>query len=272
MCYCNRNMTDGEVYEHVVKTWTHIDRKPLDVAFVMAEAGLLDRLPHGWRFHDYEQYQPLSAEIKAKRDWDSRRKQLYSIPGLVEAIRARDRDCCRYCRVRVNWKDRRSKHGGSYDHVVPRGENSPENVVVCCLGCNNKKGGRTPEQAGMPLLPPPDPGRDPHEKRTSSDQVGIGTEISADPTRPDPDPIQEHQEHRGSRGALRAVDDENPKVLVKLGHVVLDEDPGRTFTPYELSDELKFRAARARVAYDSASVYSAAEQVLNQRRKRTSAA
>lgn len=40
------------------------------------------------------------------------------------------------------------------DHVVPicqGGLTSWQNLVACCLTCNQKKGGRTPEQAGMKL-------------------------------------------------------------------------------------------------------------------------
>ncbi|MFN2548790.1 MAG: HNH endonuclease, partial [Myxococcales bacterium] len=40
------------------------------------------------------------------------------------------------------------------DHVVPRsrgGVTSWENVVCSCVGCNLRKGGRTPEEAHMRL-------------------------------------------------------------------------------------------------------------------------
>ena len=40
------------------------------------------------------------------------------------------------------------------DHVVPVCQGGPttwQNLVACCLACNQKKGGRTPEQAGMKL-------------------------------------------------------------------------------------------------------------------------
>lgn len=45
------------------------------------------------------------------------------------------------------------------DHVVPRslgGTSRWDNVVCSCGRCNRKKGGRTPEQAGMKLLTKPD--------------------------------------------------------------------------------------------------------------------
>mgnify|MGYP001283455658 FL=1 len=46
----------------------------------------------------------------------------------------------------------------SRDHVTPLskgGEDKWTNLVTACKGCNNKKGDRTPEEAGMPLLAVP---------------------------------------------------------------------------------------------------------------------
>jgi 5-methylcytosine-specific restriction endonuclease McrA len=48
------------------------------------------------------------------------------------------------------------------DHVIPRmlgGHTDWENVVAACRECNHRKGGRTPDQANMPLLSVP---RQPH--------------------------------------------------------------------------------------------------------------
>jgi 5-methylcytosine-specific restriction endonuclease McrA len=58
----------------------------------------------------------------------------------------RDRFTCQYCG---------SPHNLTFDHVIPRrlgGRTSWENVATACAPCNLKKGGRTPKQAGMPLL------------------------------------------------------------------------------------------------------------------------
>lgn len=41
------------------------------------------------------------------------------------------------------------------DHIHPLcqgGQNTWMNLITACHGCNNKKGGKTPEQAKMPLL------------------------------------------------------------------------------------------------------------------------
>ena len=46
------------------------------------------------------------------------------------------------------------------DHVLPRsqgGKSTWENLVACCHPCNNRKGDRTPETAGIKLLRQPRP-------------------------------------------------------------------------------------------------------------------
>ena len=49
----------------------------------------------------------------------------------------------------------RYRHTWTKDHVVPvahGGRKDWENIVTCCITCNRRKGGRTPEQAGMRLV------------------------------------------------------------------------------------------------------------------------
>lgn len=67
-------------------------------------------------------------------------------------IFSRDRFTCQYC------GDRPGRASLNLDHVVPRaqgGRTTWENVVCCCIPCNRRKGGRTPEQAGFRLRRPP---------------------------------------------------------------------------------------------------------------------
>lgn len=62
-----------------------------------------------------------------------------------QAVFERDGRACRYCG---------SEEALSIDHVVPRcqgGLDNSDNLVVACRSCNSRKGGRTPEQAGMVL-------------------------------------------------------------------------------------------------------------------------
>jgi 5-methylcytosine-specific restriction endonuclease McrA len=115
--------------------------------------------PGGFYFHDWTEWQPTRSEtaIPTERLRWKRRKALQRDRLLCERIIERDRNQCRYCRVRVNWQDRRGQAGGTYDHVDPDGENTLENVVVACRKCNARKRDRTPAEAGMELLAPPDP-------------------------------------------------------------------------------------------------------------------
>jgi len=76
-----------------------------------------------------------------------------AIPVLTNrALFRRDQHRCLYC-------------GGAFsassltrDHVIPRGKGGLDtwcNVVASCMACNQLKGCRTPEEAGMPLLAVP---------------------------------------------------------------------------------------------------------------------
>lgn len=145
--YCAKSLSDGFLPERALRRY----KVPRNVADAMVKAGLWEISDGGYRVHDYLEWNPTAAEVKEKQAWDRERKALYSDQQLLERIRLRDSDGCRYCGISVNWKDRRSEHGAQFDHVIPRGGNTYENVVVSCRGCNNRKGQRTPEQAGMVL-------------------------------------------------------------------------------------------------------------------------
>jgi 5-methylcytosine-specific restriction endonuclease McrA len=69
-----------------------------------------------------------------------------------ENVYTRDKGRCQYCGHKV------TRPGATYDHVLPRslgGATTWENVVIACSPCNQRKGGRTPEQAGMRVMTPP---------------------------------------------------------------------------------------------------------------------
>jgi len=62
---------------------------------------------------------------------------------------ARDAHLCSYCFE--EFKD----HQLTIDHIIPRsrgGRNIWTNTTTSCKPCNVRKGARTPEEAGMPLL------------------------------------------------------------------------------------------------------------------------
>ncbi len=64
----------------------------------------------------------------------------------------RDGFRCQYCGVRKGMSEL------NYDHVVPRlrgGKTVWENIATSCYPCNDRKGSRTPEEAGMTLVRKP---------------------------------------------------------------------------------------------------------------------
>lgn len=68
------------------------------------------------------------------------------------ALFARDGHLCLYCGREF------PRHALTRDHVLPvskGGRDVWENVVAACFQCNSRKGNRTPQQAGMPLLAVP---------------------------------------------------------------------------------------------------------------------
>ena len=74
------------------------------------------------------------------------RRPLPELKLSRRGILARDKHTCQYC-----------GHVGSdltLDHIIPRDKGGPsdwDNLVCCCLKCNNKKGNRTPHEARMIL-------------------------------------------------------------------------------------------------------------------------
>jgi len=69
-------------------------------------------------------------------------------------ILLRDRNTCQFCGRIFSASEL------TLDHVVPRsrgGRSSWENLVACCYLCNNHKGDRTPEEAGLQLVRRPRP-------------------------------------------------------------------------------------------------------------------
>jgi 5-methylcytosine-specific restriction endonuclease McrA len=123
--------------------------------------------------YDFHSWQQLSAyRSKYERDhhdWVRCVKFELAVPRIVRLLScdrmprqpvqfnrrnlfARDRNRCQYCGQRMPTSEL------SLDHIVPRsrgGEMSWTNIVCCCVKCNVRKGGRTPEEAGMKLITEP---------------------------------------------------------------------------------------------------------------------
>lgn len=70
-----------------------------------------------------------------------------------QAIRDRDEGRCQYTGKKL------SRDEGNIDHVIPRskgGSTTWSNCVLSCKKVNNRKGDRTPKEAGLHLMKSPD--------------------------------------------------------------------------------------------------------------------
>src|SRR5262249_53832119 len=93
----------------------------------------------------------LPSVIRLLRRIRMRRTVEY-VPFSRANIYARDHHMCQYCGEKFPNEDL------TFDHVVPvaqGGRKDWENIVTCCITCNRKKGGRTPDQARMHLIRQP---------------------------------------------------------------------------------------------------------------------
>ncbi|MFQ5792649.1 MAG: HNH endonuclease [Acidobacteriota bacterium] len=76
-------------------------------------------------------------------------RQFQHVPFSRANIYIRDKYGCQYCGRRLPSTEL------TFDHIIPvsrGGRKDWENIVTCCIDCNRRKGGKTPEQAGLRLL------------------------------------------------------------------------------------------------------------------------
>mgnify|MGYP000945518126 CR=1 FL=1 len=148
------------------RTFQPIHVTSLRRAFVLLYRGVAQAIDEKFRLFDFESWAALSAASGDSIGTPSRRIRVPWVivlmaldrnPGMEvrfsrQNVFLRDENTCQYCgrtlpRSQLN-----------LDHVIPRsqgGATTWENVVCSCIACNLKKGGRTPEQAGMRLLRKP---------------------------------------------------------------------------------------------------------------------
>lgn len=104
--------------------------------------------------HDYLDRNPARDENDVHRAKLRERKK---DPELRAAVWTRDAGHCRYCDIEMNLNDKRSPHRPVLDHVDPTVAAGAINLVSACHSCNARKNNRTPEAAGMVLLPARNP-------------------------------------------------------------------------------------------------------------------
>jgi 5-methylcytosine-specific restriction endonuclease McrA len=126
-----------------------------------------------WANYDFESWREIS-EIQAQfkephQDWVRSVHFEIQVPRVLRLLHydrvpkqrvrlnrrnifARDNNHCQYCGKRFATSEL------SLDHIVPTcrgGDTSWENLVCACVRCNVRKGGRTPQEAGLKLFKKP---------------------------------------------------------------------------------------------------------------------
>lgn len=101
----------------------------------------------------------IHMRLKDEIEWERARRTDVKDHDLIVPVRLRDGDTCRYCAVVVNWSDRKSARGGTYDHLTPgQRARTSDDLVVACLGCNAALGDLPRSEHEARLLPPhPEP-------------------------------------------------------------------------------------------------------------------
>jgi 5-methylcytosine-specific restriction endonuclease McrA len=133
-------------------------------AFVLMYSGVAKAVGSDFETFDFESWSQISA-MKGDEDVVRTVNAVILTPRVIVLVRyegvirkeakfnrinifRRDGGTCQYCTRKF------SRSELTIDHVIPRsqgGRSVWDNVVCCCVDCNRKKGGRTPEQARMKL-------------------------------------------------------------------------------------------------------------------------
>jgi len=101
----------------------------------------------GLKIHTVDREFALPSIVRL---WQYRRVPFRHIMLTRKNIITRDGHRCQYCGI--------TRGPMTVDHIVPKtrgGRDTWENMVCACVRCNNRKGDRTLEQAGMKLLKRP---------------------------------------------------------------------------------------------------------------------
>ena len=133
------SVEDGGYYTYDFETWRELSELHAEY----------EKHEHEWiRCVQFELAVPRIVRLVAydhlpRREVKFTRRNIY----------ARDHGRCQYCGKRFPTSEL------SLDHVVPKsrgGQGTWTNIVCCCVGCNSRKGGRTPAEAHMKLVTVPD--------------------------------------------------------------------------------------------------------------------
>ena len=137
-------------------------------AFCLLYRGVAKVVDEQYRTFDFQSWAALSVAVQEEEGINTVEK-IIRVPRVILLtgydrlpkrevrfsrmnIMIRDNFTCQYCGKHFK------KSEMNLDHILPRsqgGKTTWENVVSSCHNCNHKKGGRSPQQAGIRLIRPP---------------------------------------------------------------------------------------------------------------------
>jgi 5-methylcytosine-specific restriction endonuclease McrA len=123
-----------------------ITAKKAVVLIYLGKAEIIERHPN-WMIRSVRTVMPFPSIVRLVSFIHVPRKRIVlSRKNIIK----RDGHRCQYCGA--------THKPVTVDHILPKyrgGEDSWENLVCACVLCNNRKGNRTPDEAGMRLARKP---------------------------------------------------------------------------------------------------------------------
>jgi hypothetical protein len=148
-CEAGGKETDRVVTRAMVRSLAGTPARAARLMGILEAAGVWSQVEAGWILSNDPAYLHLPPQAKVERERIRGRDERND--ALAVPARLRDGDNCRYCRKPVNWLDRKSLRGATWEHVnIANQPTQLDEYVVCCFECN-----RGPSKRG-PLLPPPE--------------------------------------------------------------------------------------------------------------------
>lgn len=155
--YSAEHLTDGYLAEHVMALFGGA-RTP-ELLKACQRAGSIGKRkvtgPDGTKGYRLDDTADAVVHLRTREEveLDRARRGTTRKQDARNEVKLRDGDQCRYCAAWVDFRLRKGAHRGTWDHPDPADRDV---FVVCCGDCNQRKGQRTPAEAGMTLLPVPD--------------------------------------------------------------------------------------------------------------------
>lgn len=201
MLYASRELTDGVIDPAVLlmlagnaQVYQHRVMRSIEA---LVRVKLLKkrtkRAGAGWEIPNFLKYNPSKDQVLRRKAAQSRLAWLQdSAPGrrIRDFIQERDSNRCRYCYIPLKPNDQRSTFRGTYDHArpnEPEADRDPRWIVQACAFHNGQKLDRTPEEAGLVLLPPWSEADEAMRLR-GKEQQEIAMIVAATLSEQDPDP------------------------------------------------------------------------------------